>query len=256
MDKANPDFMQRNDTAGAADLERFLLYADGEIRQLLHSIAEHGELVTLYFGGGSDFLLTSVLAVGEEWVLLDYGSREDLNQRAINSPKLAFSTSRDKIKVQWSSTRLWRVTHEGQPAFCIALPRSLLRLQRREYYRLAAPIANPLKCRLPAAPGAKSFEFSVADISLGGVALHGPIEDAKLEVGTRFDKCEIPLPEIGTLAATIVVANIYEVTMRNGAISKRCGCRFVDLHGKMSVLLQRYIHRLERERHERLARLA
>jgi flagellar brake protein len=245
MDRPNSLPTHRSDTAGAADLERFLLYGDSEIRQLLRAIAEHSDLVTLYFGGGSEFLLTTVLAVGEEWVLLDCGSREELNQRAVNSSRLTFSTARDKIKVQWNSTRLWRVTHEGRPALCIALPRALLRLQRREYYRLASPMANPLKCRFPAAaPGVKRFEFSVADISLGGVALCGPIEEAGLEVGRRIDDCEIALPEIGTLVAGIAVANLYEVTMRNGTVTKRSGCRFVDLSGKMSVLLQRYIHRL------------
>jgi c-di-GMP-binding flagellar brake protein YcgR len=243
--------------AGAADLEQFLLHGKGEIRQLLADIAEHGDLVTLYFGGSNDFLLTSVIAVGTEWVILDYGSREEVNRRLLASTRLVFATSRDKIKVQWNSTRIWRVTHVGRPAFCIALPESLLRLQRREYYRLPTPAAKPLSCRVPAHNGhAKYFDFSIADISLGGIALGGPVRDAGLEIGTSFEDCQIELPEIGTLVASITVANIYQLALRNGATTTRCGCRFVDLRGKMLIQLQRYINHLERERYERMARLA
>jgi flagellar brake protein len=247
----------RTHGGGVTDLEQFLLYGKDEIRQILRAIAEHGELVTLYFGGANDFLLTSVIAVGAESAILDYGSREEVNRRLLNSNRLVFATTRDKIKVQWNSTRIWRVTHDGKPAFSIALPSSLLRLQRREYYRLTAPIAKPLRCQVPAGePLAKKFEFSVVDLSLGGVALNGPVKEAKFEVGNSYKDCEIHLPETGALVATIVVANLYEVTLRNGNTAIRSGCRFVDLRGKMMMLLQRYINRLERERHERMARLA
>jgi flagellar brake protein len=265
---AKPLPSTRFELSGAADLDRYMLYSANEIRQILSAVAEHGELVTLYFDGSNDFILTSVLAVGEQAVVLDYGSREDLNRRVLTSAKLVFITSRDKIKVQWISARANRIMHEGKPAFVIAMPRSLLRLQRREYYRLAAPVAKPLRCIVPieeeipateekaAEVKIRKMEFSVADISLGGVAVHGPLQQAAFEIGKNYGNCEIALPALGNLVATLGVANIFEVTARNGTRSHRAGCRFVGMQGKMLMLLQRYINQIEREKRERMARFA
>jgi c-di-GMP-binding flagellar brake protein YcgR len=253
---ANSPAPLRTETSSALDLDRFMLNGANEIRQLLRAIAEHGELVTLYFGSNNDFLLTSVLAASGEAVILDYGSNEDMNRRVLTSTRLIFITTRDKIKVQWNSSRVWRVMHEGRPAFCIALPANMLRLQRREYYRLAAPIAKPLVCNVTVEGNAKKLAFSITDISIGGLAMHGPVKQAEFEIGKTYKDCEIALPGIGTLVASIAIANIFEVTMRNGNVTTRSGCRFVDLRGKMLMLLQRYINQVERERHERMARQA
>jgi c-di-GMP-binding flagellar brake protein YcgR len=247
----------RAESGSALDLDRYMLNGENEIRQLLRELAEHSELVTLYFGSANDFLLTSVLAVSGEAVILDYGSNENMNKRMLTSGRLIFITSREKIKVQWNASRIWRVNYENRPAFCIAVPESMLRLQRREYYRLAAPIAKPLVCNIPVdEEGKQKFAFTVSDISIGGIAVHGPVKQAQFEIGKAYRNCEISLPGLGTLVADITIANVFDVTLRNGSTTTRAGCRFGELRGKNMMLLQRYINQVERERRERMARFA
>jgi flagellar brake protein len=241
------------------DIERYMLYSPAEIRRLLRDIGENTELVTVSFDSSHDFVLTSVLIVTEDSVVLDAGTREDLNRRLAASTRLMFVTSRDRIKVQWKAQRIENVLYKGKPAFRIAVPASVLRLQRREYYRLSAPVAKPLACLVPVVSPAgalKKFEFTVADISVGGLAMHGPTQQAGLEIGKRYENCEIPLPELGKLVTTLAVANIFEVTMKNGHTALRAGCQFVGMQGKTLAMLQRYINKIERERHERMARFA
>jgi c-di-GMP-binding flagellar brake protein YcgR len=254
--QANPPQM-RAESVSALDLDRYMLTGESEIRQLLRELAEHSELVTLYFGSANDFLLTSVLAVSGEAVILDYGSNEHMNQRVLASSRLIFITSREKIKVQWNASRIWRVNYENRQAFCVIVPESILRLQRREYYRLAAPIAKPLVCNVPVDDeGKQKLAFTVSDISIGGIAMHGPVKQAQFEIGKTYRNCEVLLPGLGTLATDITIANIFDVTMRNGSTTTRAGCRFGELRGKNMMLLQRYINQVERERRERLARFA
>lgn len=258
MDTVNstPPKSTHAEPAGVADLERYMLNGVNEIRQILRAVAGHGELVTMYFGGNNDFVLTSVLAVTEDAVVLDCSTNDDINRRVLAGSRFIFTTTREKIKVQWNSSHIRAVAYGGKPAFCIPLPSDLLRLQRREYFRLPAPIANPLLCNVTAGKGsAKKFAFSITDISIGGMAVQGPVKEAEFEIGKCFKDCEIALPGVGNLLADVTIANIFEVTMRNGSKTTRCGCRFSNLRGKMLVLLQRYINQVERERHERMAGL-
>ncbi len=49
----------RSELASGADLERYTLASSPEIRQLLGSISEKNDLVTLYFDASSDFITDS-----------------------------------------------------------------------------------------------------------------------------------------------------------------------------------------------------
>ena len=249
---------QRFELAGAADLDRYMLYAPVEILHLLRAIAHKSTLLTMYFDASNQFILTTVLAADESMTILDYGARDDLNRRVLTSAKLVCITTHDKIKVQWISGRAEQVSYGGRPAFRIATPRGLLRLQRREYYRLTAPITKPLVCRLRVVHGEaeRILSLSVTDISLGGVAVTGSLEGAAFVIGATHPDCELELPGIGTVKTALAVCNLFEVTSRAGARTTRCGLRFVDLPPSTMSALQRYINTIERERHERAARLA
>jgi c-di-GMP-binding flagellar brake protein YcgR len=249
---------QRFELSGAADLDRYMLYTPAEILHLLSAIAHRSTLLTLYFDSGNQFILTTVLTADESAAILDYGAREDLNRRVLTSAKLVFITTHDKVKVQWISGRAERVNYGGRPAFRIATPHALLRLQRREYYRLTVPIAKPLVCRVHMVREEVELklELSVTDISLGGIAVMGPPQHAAFEIGKSYADCELQLPGVGTLMTTLAVCNMFEVTARDGTRSTRCGFRFIDLPGATLAVLQRYINKVEHERHERIARLA
>jgi flagellar brake protein len=258
MDAANSSAVPRTGPVSSPSLERYMIYNEHEIKRLLRDIGDNNELVTLYLDNGGDFVLTSVLAITAASVILDYGTREEQNRRVLASRRLMFITSREKIKVQWTAGSAERVSYGGKPAFRIALPAKVLRLQRREYFRLTTPIAKPLTGSVTTGtpPHTEKLEFTIADISLGGISAIGAPQQPTLEVGKIYDNCEIALPELGTLVTTLAAVNVFELTLRNGHQSLRCGCQFVDLRGGMLTMLQRYINRIERERLERMARLA
>jgi c-di-GMP-binding flagellar brake protein YcgR len=91
-------------------------------------------------------------------------------------------------------------------------------------------------------------ETTLADISLGGVSLMGEHPGLKLETGQLFEGCRIVLPEIGTVTAKLAVRNSFPMTLKNGTVTRRTGCAFVDLARSQEALIQRYINKLERER--------
>ncbi len=237
------------------DYSKYLLHSRKEVLYILRALRDKGALITVYFNQGSDFLLTSLVdVVGEGALLLDPGGSAEMNRKALASDKLVLITTHDKVKIQFTLNRLELIEHEGRPAFRSAVPDTLLRLQRREYYRLTAPVANPLKCTIPVklADGSQALVAStVIDISGGGLAMMAPPEGIEFETDHLFENCRIDLPEVGTLTATLRVRSLFEVTLRSGTRVKRSGCQFVDLPAHMTNLIQRYIIRIERERKAR-----
>lgn len=241
----------------ADDYSKYLLHSKKEILFILRAMCDKGVLITVYFNQGNDFLLTTLLAVSADGnsMLLDPGSNAEMNRKALESDKLIFTAMHDKVKIQFNVKRLAKAEHEGREAFRAAIPDELLRLQRREFYRLTAPIAHPIRCVIPLklADGSRTtIETTVIDISGGGLAvITPPPEGVEFETDHLFENCRIELPDVGTVLATLRVRNTFEFTLRNGTKSRRSGCQFIDLPGPMLTLIQRYIIRVERERKAR-----
>ena len=237
-----------------ADYPEFLVRRKSEILPILRNLQAAVDRITVHFDEGRDFLLTAIVAVDDDSVTLDLGANAGMNQRALNADTVFCVARHDKVRVQFALSGLRRVDHQGRPAFRAALPDNLLRLQRREYYRLATPIAKPLKCLIPVTAGdgtTSDIEVQVADISGGGLAFTQPTGKPTFAKDTRFTQCRVELPEVGTLVATLHIRSVFDVTLRSGGKATRVGCQFVRLPGPMVTLVQRYIIKVERERQAR-----
>ncbi len=232
------------------DDSRYLVHSHLEIVRTFRGLINRNELVSAFFNAGNELLLTSILAVDADakTIMLDYGSNSTVNERILKSEKIIFVTSLDSVKVQWVSNHVDSDTFEERNAFRIAIPPQILRLQRREYYRLTTPVINPLKCKILTAEG-DTFEVALADISAGGIGVivAQPV-DVKFEVGAIFPGCRVELPGVGTAEFTLSIQSLWEVTMKNGNKSLRAGCQFIDMRPGMQAMIQRYIIKLERER--------
>ncbi len=236
------------------DYSKYLLYSRAEILFVLRALLQKGAMITVYFDNGNAFLLTALNQITKGGQLIfDMGSDQEMNQKALVAEKLIFISSLDKVKIQFSLKGLRSTSFEGRPAFLGELPETLLRLQRREYYRLVAPIANPIKCLIPADP---PMEAPILDISGGGIGLMLPMDQKeRFAPGTTFPNCCFALPEEGEIETTLTVRNAFPVTTKTGNVYLRAGCEYVDLPGTRLSMVQRYITRIERERKARLSGL-
>ena len=232
----------------SAEYAKYLVHSRQEIAQILRGLMQKNELVTAYFNQGKEFFLTSFIEIdGKDHLILDCGTNVETNRRALSSDKIIFVTSQNRIKVQFSTTALHAVQHAGRPAFSTAVPTAVLKLQRREYYRLVAPIRAPLHCLMPDLNGSR-FEATVVDISVGGLGLGGFSTEMGLEVGQVFSGCKVALPEQGTVVSALEVRNIQAGTNRSGTAQLRIGCFFNQIPPPHQAMIQRYIIQVDRER--------
>ncbi|MFT3851032.1 MAG: flagellar brake protein [Propionivibrio sp.] len=244
------------------DYSQYLLHSRSEILAVLRSLVQKGALITVYFDQGKSFLLTSMLALDadNQRFVLDLGSNDEMNQRALLAKKLILTTVVDKVKIQFSLNALNSAQYESRRAFVGAIPDTLLRLQRREYFRLSTPIANPIKLTTTirrADDSVLQVSLPLLDISGGGVGLMVASDQAQLlERGATLDECRLMLPDEGLLVTSLGVRNMFDVTTRSGTRYVRVGCEYIGLTSARLAMVQRYITRMERERKARLNGLA
>ncbi|MTV41876.1 flagellar brake protein [Duganella radicis] len=229
-----------------------------EIFALLRGIGEKNQLIRMLIQGETDVCVTSILTVDEaaNLVYLDCSIDQEQNQRILASRRLSFETTLDKVRILFAADQIEATTYEGNPAFRIPFPETLIRLQRREYYRIATPVTNPVRVQiaLPVELGGPTT-FPLADISCGGIA----ILDNKMilgdAIGKSYPECRIDLPETGQVTTALQVRNSLDLTLLNNKTNRRLGCEFVGIsRGNLSAV-QRYITKLERERNARIAGL-
>lgn len=222
---------------------KFLIRSPKEIQLTLHALAQKKSVTVVYFDNDERFFKSVLLAANEKGIWLDVGPNEDENNLLLKSPDITFVTMHNGAKVQFVCHQVQVAIYAAHPAFYFPLPNQMLRLQRRDYYRLSTSSDSMLKCIIPTTTfnTEQKHNITIMDISVGGIALVCSESRVKLEAGETYPDCCIVLPGIGTLIATIQVKNLFEVTGTSGTVTKYAGCEFVSMDGKMSMLLQRYI---------------
>lgn len=221
----------------------FILHDPKEVIAVLRDIVNHRNRVALYFNDDNSMVLTLLLAVDETGVWVDAAASPLDNRHIERSRRIVFVSTHNQAKVQWVSSETSQCIYENSAAFFLPLPRKLLRLQRRDFYRLMTREPEALTCLIRPKPDQAHIhhEVTVMDISIGGVALVCKEDGVELQPGMQYQNCEIDLPGIGTISATIEVKNTFEVTARNGKVSRRAGCVFVKPSGETAKMLQRYV---------------
>ncbi|MDD5176127.1 MAG: flagellar brake protein [Sterolibacterium sp.] len=266
----------------------YFVHSRVQIMAFLRAMMNTNETVTIYFNDGNDFIITSISVVAEEQnvIVMQAGPNKGTNRQAMLSDKLVCISRLDKIKIQFVLRGVKMAQVKGRESFVAEIPERVLRLQRRENFRLTVPIRQPVKCVIPLPPpgdqteaqpeaqtgsqvdgqGAQvegqpeveqeAVEVNVVDISGGGIGIVMPSEDVPFAPDMQFEKCQIELPTVGNITVTLRVRSTFEVSVRDGPPSKRAGCQFVNLHPAMLSVLQRYIIKEERERKAREAGMA
>lgn len=231
------------------DANRYLVRHHGEIERVLRDVMQDKGIVAAYGENGKDFLLTSIVAIEPRAIYLGYGPDERLNVQLLAADSITFATTHDQVRVQFSCRNVERAVHGNENVFRVAMPEELLRLQRREYYRLVTSVVNPVKCLINADQG--MLEALVVDISIGGVGILAYQEGGELTAGRTYHGCRITLPGSGEFALSLAVCTTFEITLKNGRHTHRAGCKFIDLPPSVETEIQRYIIRVDRERRTR-----
>ncbi len=232
----------------APELEPYMLYSHVEIVSLLGRICDDRILNTVYTGGNAEFAVTMIVNVNPDFdeVTFDMPVDPAAQKRVLDARDLTFVIFLENIKVQFRAQVAQATVFEERPAFRVRLPSQVLRLQRREYFRVRTPVNGQAKCLVPNSAGASKYEsLPVLNISVGGLAVMSYPHYSEMPLGQTVNDCYLDLPGVGSLGVALRAVNVYEG--EGDAHGKRFGCEFVDLAPQARQMLQRYINRIETE---------
>lgn len=238
---------------GVDDVGPYLIHSRREVIALLRRLADRHELVRMIFAGGEDALATAVLEVNEDSVIIDTARAPEQVRRILASDSISFDTALDRIRIAFFAKQATACLHDGRPALRIALPDTMIRLQRREHYRVLSP-----RCSIQIAKedGPPPVSFAVQNVSAGGLAL---IDDHQLldaSPGAEYTHCELQLPGAQNIVVHLCVMNCCEMTLYNGRVARRLGCAFINPNAATLALVQRYVSKLERDQNARINGIA
>jgi c-di-GMP-binding flagellar brake protein YcgR len=219
-----------------------------EIGVQLRNLANRGDFLTVQHQSGQ--LVTRILDVdarGRTFVF-DWGALAEQNRAVLAAPSCTFRASPDGVRVEFSTATPSETRFEGLAAFEAPFPEVLFYVQRREYFRVDAPVLEPYYCsgKLPAG---SAFRFEVHDLSLGGIGLHTTDERAaELPMGTTLQDVEVHLSGQGSLSLDLELVSMRTTDLPNGSRRIQLGMRFTSLPGSAENTLQRLITQLEMRR--------
>lgn len=232
--------------------ERFHITGRTAIQFTLAGYVRDRESFSVQFNGGNELFLSRLLAVQADKARLvfDCSGSTETNRRFLGSERCLFAGRPNGIPVQFSCGPAVEITFEGDKAFAVALPDRLLRLQRREYFRIETPRVKPLTFfgRLP---DGGVLKLPSHDISVSGIGLDTDALPEGLATEQVLGNCHFALPgEAQELFFSATVRRIVDLETRSGTHYWRIGLEFNQLSTGDQNRIQRYIDRIERERRE------
>ena len=227
----------------------FIIKTDLEKVRIFRDLMKAGTMVTVYFAGGADFILSTVLHADNErgLIVFEFGPDKERNAKLLASGRITGVTMHNHVKVQFICDELQPCQYKGEAAVCCALPKRMLRLQRRDTFRQSVPVGMKITCQLQT-DDHQQLELGLVDISAGGVCLADETARLDLPPTTPIPYCRISLGEHGTVEAKLEVRNRYMVTLKTGREVQRIGCQFRGLPAQMNAIVQRFIVSIDRER--------
>ncbi|MBI1890783.1 MAG: flagellar brake protein [Burkholderiales bacterium] len=227
--------------------DRYFLLGRMEIINVLNELIYRRELVTVYFSGGRDVLVTTLLEARPEALIFDLSGDVSANNRIHSSPTCVFVARMNGIRVQFSCSQVNRFMWGGGEAFWAPLPEKIVRLQRRESYRILLPIAKPLMVKLYGEGHAVLGEWPAHDLSVGGLGFNA-IGEPPLTPGQIVSRLHLPLMKQKHITCAAVVRHVTQIAEKFEGAQFRVGLSFDNLPGAMGVTIQRHIIKIELER--------
>ncbi len=245
--------MDANQDPLSDDLNPFKIHSRREIVGLLRTLCERRQMINMLANHDGASIVTSILDIDETagTVIIDCAQRERINERMLASDNISFETTLEQIQILFFVGGVSTCEHDGAPALLIDLPVSVIRLQRREFYRVPTPVVSPVSCTIAITQDtgveARPVRMVLQNVSGGGIALLD--ENAVLDrtIGRVYRNCSIDLPGGTLVVASLEVRNAQQLRLASGKHVWRLGCLFVNLPNPMMAAIQRYISKLERE---------
>lgn len=223
---------------------RFGLVDPGWIRRVLDDLRDARTAVTLHAPPDwRQFLVSRLLA--RERTVLRFDIVDDPQRAAslLDTGHLVAVAMLDRVKVQFDARAPRLERRDGATGLLCALPDRIVRIQRREAFRVRPPERHPVLCVMREAPGSER-RYRVGDISADGIGLIVPGGEDAPAPGEIWRHCRLEIPGLPPIPCDLHVHT--RTTLPRGGC--RVGCGFHHPVPESQRAIQRYVMDVERGR--------
>ena len=237
-----------DNTYSEKDIERCTLTSPHEIVFQIKGLIKRGDRISVVFQEGRQSFLTVLMDISPRDGLFyfDIGGSKEVNDAFLKAESCTFTTFVEGIRIQFPAKGCRETTLHGETVFAAPIPQAMLRLQRREMFRLQLPSAKPFTCRFRRGTP-KEEMLPLHDISVGGIGIltSTPLNYVQMDV---LENCWLDLHENGMIRCALEVRYVSTTEGRTGKPFWHMGCKFVNLPSADEVQIQRFMARIEAER--------
>ncbi len=247
----------------SSEYAKYIVEQPHEVRYYLDTLATHKEFITAYINDGEQNFLTTLLHVDAEsgTLLFDPPTSSELVGLASQASQITLVAWLERVKILFRTGAMAHGMFANHTALITRIPSLILRLQRREFFRLDLSAGEAVHYRITLGSFTQNSQqtqhLRVLDISAGGLSLEAPmalLDSFKPECLLSNGRLEIPGEPV--LSVDLRVQKSVEISTYSGAHKLRIGCTFSHIPAMRLATIERYIARIERERTARNSELA
>lgn len=180
-------------------------------------------------------------------LIFDTAPSDNINILATKGSKLYCATSVNDVPVEFVLNTPCQATLAGKSIFVTQLPDVLVRVQRREFFRVTIPSSMAASCYIRT--DEQRIRVEVTDISIGGLSIvidgELPLEFELYEV---YERCEVQLSLDESFMVNLEVRNhINKKNKKNKKITQ-IGFAYKNASGAIQSQVQRFIFNIESKR--------
>ncbi len=238
---------------GTPEQESFLIGSQNQRQNLINMIINKEIPVTAYLVDDNKkttlHFSTQLLGIEPENGALIFGVTTDmaLNKQISEATMLYCASTINDVPIEFMLDTPQQERRADKMCFLSPFPQLLIRMQRREFFRINIPQGISAICYFPTE--ATPVKTELADISIGGfsILVHG---DCLLpfKVDDIIEECEIQLSLNDGFKTTLKVKNNIVKSNNNSEITTLIGFTFIDIPASIESRIQRFIFNIESKR--------
>jgi len=224
--------------------QRFAIAEPLAVRQVLDDLRAARVLIALYTPGHVDAFVPARL-LSREATALRFEVPDDAHRCAsVPGRNLLIAVAvLDRVRIQFDVRAPRLLRERALPELHCALPHAVVRIQRREAFRVRPPALHPVLAVLREPPNGER-RYRVEDISATGVALAMRCIDEPPTPGDLWRHCRLEIPGLPPIPCDLEARTLVQL----GHGEFRLGCVFHHPVPDSLRALQRYVMDVERGR--------
>lgn len=232
------------DNINLVDLLTYQVRSRREIIALLRRVCQAGEHVRL---------ITLTYPDGIASVMLDVDEELDHLVLSLVAPSMSGKFGQQQILFEMTLTgiriffyaELKPYTYRGRAAFCCTIPGNIIRIQRRDSYRVPTKALGIVVCDI--ADGAEIFHAELHNISSGGIGVADKLGSLPTTIGRIHKNCVIHLPE-KPIELSLELRSVRKDETVEDKPVLYLGYQFYQPGERLLTVIQNYVIKLEQRK--------